>query len=91
MPKTENLQEQLEMQKEAELETLSQSHEAQINAARMELQRAVEISRQKVDACLTGGIDTLVVSCLTELMSLWVGFYFMFGMACVQICVSYNV
>ncbi|RUS81521.1 hypothetical protein EGW08_010691 [Elysia chlorotica] len=43
----ENLQDQLQKEKESELESLDKSHKAQINAARMELQRAVEISRQK--------------------------------------------
>ncbi|GFO40940.1 protein fam184a-like [Plakobranchus ocellatus] len=43
----EDLKNQLQREMEAELESLSHSHAAQINAARMELERAVEISRQK--------------------------------------------
>lgn len=42
-----SLQEELQQQKDNELEALGQDHKAQLNAARMELQRAVEISKQK--------------------------------------------
>ena len=45
---TENLRTELQQQHAAELDETSRSHQLQMQAARMELDRAIELSRQKV-------------------------------------------
>ena len=50
---TEKLKADLHLQKESDLEAIKQRHAAEMMAARMELDRAVEISRQKVRLTLS--------------------------------------